>query len=122
LADKSFNRLKSKDNTFICTKSSKEGIYIQRVSNFALGLAYDTTNKQFIFNYPHLSNIKTVSDVPQNSIVQEKLNGTNVGIIKLADGSIIYRTRGSIEPDTFMNNINSAILEGVVKMVVFLSV
>jgi hypothetical protein len=116
-ADKSFNRFKIKDNTFIFTKSSKEGIYIQRVSNFALGLAYDTTNKQFIFNYPHLSNIKTVSDVPQNSIVQEKLNGTNVGIIKLADGSIIYRTRGSIEPDTFMNNINSAILEGAKTLV-----
>ncbi|MHB1764917.1 MAG: hypothetical protein ACYCS1_05195 [Gammaproteobacteria bacterium] len=97
----------------IFSKQGTDNILIQRIPNFMMGLAYKIDTDEFIYNYPHLDNIKedlitTITD----GIIQPKTNGTNIGIIKLKDGSLVHRTRGSINPDRFINSINVALLGG----------
>lgn len=103
-------KLNLDDKKLIFTKSSKSGIYIQRLENFALGLAYNKEKDEFYFNYPHIENAKDISTLNKMSIIQEKENGTNLGILKVENNSnVIYRTRGSINPEMILNEINRAI-------------
>lgn len=91
--------------------SKKENIYIQHVSNFALGLAYNVELDEFYFNYPHINNVRDEKVV--NGFVQGKRNGTNLGFLpinKNGDLDIVFRTRGSIFPERFINDINTRIL------------
>lgn len=88
--------------------SSSDNTLIQRIPNIFLGLAYVLDADEFIFNYPHINNIREEEIEGVNGIVQPKLNGTNIGIMKTKNG-LIYRTRGSIMPERFINDINTRI-------------
>ena len=89
---------------------SKSGEYylIQRVENKYLGLAYNIKEKTIILNYPHISN-KKESDVIGGGFVEPKYNGTNYGIVIDEKSNMYFRTRGSINPEIFINMINSGI-------------
>lgn len=92
------------------TKSSTENVLIQRISNIFLGLGFNIKSKELIWNYPHLSNVKKeILSQITSAIIEPKKNGTNLGIVK-GGNEIIYRTRGSINPERFMNQINSVII------------
>lgn len=94
----------------IFSKSGEEYL-IQRVENKYLGLTYNIKEKTFIWNYPHIQN-KKETDVFDNGYVEPKYNGTNYGIIMDEKGNKYFRTRGSINPEIFLNTINSGIVKG----------
>ena len=88
---------------------SKSGDYlIQRVQNKFLGLAYNTQDKTFILNYPHISNKDDTTIV--DGFIEPKYNGTNYAYLQDEKGNRYFRTRGSINPELIINTINSAIL------------
>ena len=101
------------------TYFSGSGKYlIQRINNFMLGLTFDTETSELILNYPHLSNITEaqlteLAAFLRNNIVikQTKTNGTNLGFIKTKN-NIIHRFRGSIQAESFINEINKKIALG----------
>ena len=85
---------------------------IQRIPNFALGLAYVPGEDAFALNYPHIDNVrKDALPAVSNAWIQEKTNGTNLGIVR-AGRRVIHRTRGTLEPEKVINDINSAVLQG----------
>ncbi|MEM3858727.1 MAG: RNA ligase family protein [Candidatus Micrarchaeaceae archaeon] len=83
---------------------------VQRVSNKYLGLAYNKENKTFIYNYPHIENKKD-SDTFTDGFIEPKYNGTNYAIVQDSVGNLYHRTRGSINPEMFLNTINVSILQ-----------
>lgn len=109
------NVLKFQLREYKCLFSKSVGdILMQRVPNFMMGLGYDTEKDEFLYNYPHISNAERdnlMGAVGEDALIQPKLNGTNIGIIATKDG-LIWRTRRSIKPDRFMNQVNIAILTG----------
>ncbi len=103
--------LKFSFDGFKCIFNGDDEILIQRIPNFMDGLAYKKGTDEFVYNYPHLSNVMKEELVGITvAKVQPKTNGTNLCFSRLKDGSVVYRTRGSIEPDRFMNQINTAII------------
>lgn len=103
--------------------------FIQRIDNFMLGLAYLPELDAMVPNYPHLNNMNEKQNVEIRKDIgcyytymtaSEKLNGTNLGMVLPLVGGVKYdnrgqiiaRCRGSIEPEIFMNSINSIILTG----------
>ena len=92
--------------------AARAGYSIQRIPNFALGLAYLAGEDAWALNYPHLDNIKApeLANVPKGW-VQEKSNGTNLGYVRVAS-RVIHRTRGTLEPERVINDINTAIIQG----------
>lgn len=97
-------------SSLIFSKSGEEYL-IQRVENKYLGLAYNVKDKTLIWNYPHIQN-KKETDVLDSGYVEPKYNGTNYGIIMDDKGNKYFRTRGSINPEIFLNTINSGIVKG----------
>ncbi len=89
--------------------TQKKDYYIQRLDNKTLGLVYSLKTNEFIYNYPHLGNAESISALSNDSVIETKKNGTNLGFIKLSDGTVVYRTRGAIEAEMIPNEINSAI-------------
>lgn len=89
--------------------SQNGSYYINRTENKFKGLAYDTTLKEVIINYPHINNVPTSFKPTSNDLVESKYNGTNIGFCNVM-GKIYYRTRGSIEPEKVINELNTAIL------------
>ena len=106
--DNAILRFKLNDNNLIFSKS---GSYlVERIENKYLGLAYNSEEHSFILNYPHISN-KRESDIIENGYIEPKYNGTNYGYLVDEKGNRYFRTRGSVNPDLFLNNINSAIVK-----------
>lgn len=98
-------KLKFQTSNLFFTKEEKDGksYFIQRKENAMYGhVFYDGT---WIKSYPHLNNIKdgTILSI-ESSILEEKLNGTNIGICKVNTftGPIsIVRTRMTPFPTEF---------------------
>lgn len=96
-------------SNLVFSKSGGEYL-IQRVENKYLGLSYEVKDKTLIWNYPHIRN-KKETDVFDDGYVEPKYNGTNYGIIIGENGKKYFRTRGSINPEIFLNTINSGIVK-----------
>ncbi|MDG6989524.1 MAG: hypothetical protein JRN21_09455 [Nitrososphaerota archaeon] len=79
-----------------------------------LGLAFDTALGEFIPGYPHIDNPPRALDVNAylasltNGYFEHKWNGTMIGLVSTSSG-IVYRTRGTISPIAFINEINLAL-------------
>lgn len=92
--------------------NSSSGYQIQRIPNFALGLAYFPGSDTFAVNYPHINNVRRIElETVSKGWVQPKLNGTNLAFVR-ADGRIFHRTRGTLEPEKVINDINTAVIQG----------
>jgi len=105
-------KLKFNVGEFRCNFSKQGDLVIQRIDNFMLGLSYNVVKKYFIYNYPHLNNLRE-DQIPlvEGAELQEKPNGTNLGFLPTSEG-ITYRCRGSIAPSRFPNEINAKMATG----------
>lgn len=82
------------------------------------GLMYDPVADEFLFNYPHIANANEQDVLAINQItdlngifVERKYNGTNLAFQMRRDDSVSYRTRGMLNPISFYNEINQAIIQ-----------
>ncbi len=81
-----------------------------------LGLAFDVTLDEFIPGYPHIDNPPRALDINTylasltSGYFEHKWNGTMIGLVSTSSG-IVYRTRGTISPIAFINEINLALVK-----------
>lgn len=109
-------RVRYNDFSLLFLKDSHDDkpYYVQKKENPFYGRVF--FEGSWIHSYPHLRNIKTTTVLTiDESVVEEKVNGTNIGIGKYPIGNVI-RTRMSPFPEEFpvMTFLNSTI-NGMVK-------
>ncbi len=82
------------------------GMLINYTDNKYKGLTFNTHTKLFIISYPHIDNYRGEFS---SGLIQPKYNGTNLGFVKSGQ-KYYFRTRGSIDPEKIINELNTAVL------------
>lgn len=108
---KSSHKLEYGGRKLVFSNSDAGKYLMQRVkTNKYLGLAMDVTTSEWLLNYPHIDNLRSEALSP-GGFLTEKVNGTQIMMLALQRG-LIHRTRGTIEPARFYNDINYNLVLG----------
>lgn len=104
--------LKFSVSGFKCLFTKSKGYLIQRIHNKFLGLVYFPETDNFVYNYPHIDNIRAAEIASvQSAYFNTKFNGTNFRVCRVGD-KLVYGTRGTVSPERFPVDVNTAILQG----------
>ncbi|MDG6918494.1 MAG: hypothetical protein JRN62_03555 [Nitrososphaerota archaeon] len=110
------NLIFSKSKSQFPPGESREYLLQRNNRSRFLGLAFDVATGEFVPGYHHIDNPPRALDLNEylasltQGYFEHKWNGTMLGLVPTSSG-IVYRTRGTISPIAFINEINLALIK-----------